>query len=134
MTFFAMNNRTDPLTETRVTDALRATLTRVGGIAALGLGGLLLLALVSHNPTDPNLFNAVSHAPTNLLGTLGAYGADILLRVFGLGAWVLPLAGLTWGLRLTLLKGADRVIRALLLPLAIPLLCLFAATHVPGPS
>ncbi|MEL6575562.1 MAG: DNA translocase FtsK 4TM domain-containing protein [Pseudomonadota bacterium] len=134
MTFFAMNNRTDPLTETRVTDALRATLTRAGGIAALGLGGLVLLALVSHNPTDPNLFNAVSHAPTNLLGTLGAYGADILLRVFGLGAWVLPLAGLTWGLRLTLLKGADRVIRALLLPLAIPLLCLFAATHVPGPS
>ena len=54
---------------------------------------LLLLALVSYSPLDPSWNSASvltgSHAARNWIGVVGAYGADMLLQFFGVGAFLL---------------------------------------------
>jgi S-DNA-T family DNA segregation ATPase FtsK/SpoIIIE len=65
---------------------------------------LLLLALASYSPLDPSLNSASvltgSHAARNWIGIVGAIFSDILLQVFGLGAFLLPvfpgLMGARW--------------------------------------
>ncbi|MEL6582262.1 MAG: DNA translocase FtsK 4TM domain-containing protein [Pseudomonadota bacterium] len=134
MTFFALNTPPEPVAETRLTAALRSAAVRSLGAVLVLLGLGLTLMLATHAPGDPSLFNAVSHAPSNALGTLGSYGSDILLRVFGWAAWVWPVASLVWGARFATLNGADRWPRILMLPLAAPVLTVFAAAHVPSAS
>ncbi len=56
----------------------------------LGLG--IALSLASFNPSDPSWDTATHVVRTqNLMGRLGAFGADLLLQFFGLGAYLLPL-------------------------------------------
>ena len=65
---------------------------------------LLFLALVSYSPLDPS-FNSASvltnaHAARNWIGVVGASISDLLLQLFGVGAFLLPvfpaLAGARW--------------------------------------
>src|SRR5215475_15439133 len=64
---------------------------------------LLLLALCSYSPLDPSFNTAsalvASHVARNRIGVVGAYGADMLLQVFGLGAFLLPLFAAAVGIR-----------------------------------
>ena len=59
-------------------------------IAAL----LILLALVSYSPLDPSLNTAAPGAdirpPHNWIGVVGAFGADLLLQLDGISAFLLP--------------------------------------------
>src|SRR5450432_1566531 len=62
----------------------------------LGVSALLLfLALASYSPLDPSLNSASlltgSHAARNWIGVVGAWIADLVLQVFGLGAFLLPI-------------------------------------------
>jgi len=54
---------------------------------------LLFLALVSYSPLDPSWNSASvltgSHAARNWIGVVGAFGADMLLQFFGIGAFLL---------------------------------------------
>jgi S-DNA-T family DNA segregation ATPase FtsK/SpoIIIE len=68
------------------------------GIILIGVAFLLGVALYSYSPSDPSL--NVQHVGTvteihNLGGVVGAYGADILMQVVGVAAYLLP-AGLLW--------------------------------------
>ncbi len=65
---------------------------------------LLFLALVSYSPLDPS-FNSASvltetHAARNWIGVVGASISDLLLQLFGIGAFLLPvfpaLLGAKW--------------------------------------
>ena len=55
---------------------------------------LLVLALVSYSPLDPSLNTAatpVAGKPAhNWIGVVGAFGADVMLQLFGVSAFLLP--------------------------------------------
>ncbi|HET9407121.1 MAG TPA: DNA translocase FtsK [Candidatus Sulfotelmatobacter sp.] len=64
---------------------------------------LLFLALISYSPLDPSLNSASvltgSHAARNWIGVVGAYGSDIVLQFFGMGAFLLPIFPAVLGAR-----------------------------------
>ncbi|WP_396594935.1 DNA translocase FtsK 4TM domain-containing protein [Brevundimonas sp. R86498] len=62
-------------------------LVRFRGVLQALLATLLIVALVSWNPTDPSLNAASSSAPTNWLGANGALFADLFMQSLGLAAW-----------------------------------------------
>ena len=64
----------------------------VFGIATLAVALCMLLALASFDPADllPNGPAADTGRTANLIGPVGASVADILLRIFGLAAFLLP--------------------------------------------
>ena len=51
-------------------------------------------------PGDPSLNHATGSAPHNLLGLPGAYVSDLLLQTFGLAIVLVPVALITWGVRM----------------------------------
>ena len=64
------------------------------GATFLACAIFLLLCLASYHPTDPSFThfspgNAKTH---NLIGSVGSHIADSLIRLFGIGAFVIPLA------------------------------------------
>jgi len=67
----------------------------VGGGLLLG-AGVTLLALLSYHAGDPSFSHTGSGEVQNLLGAGGAYWADLLLQLFGLGAWLFPLCFGVW--------------------------------------
>src|SRR6266404_527592 len=65
---------------------------------------LLFLALASYSPLDPSLNSASiltgSHAARNWIGIFGAYLSDIILQIWGVGSFLLPIfmgmLGMRW--------------------------------------
>ena len=64
---------------------------------------LLFLALASYSPLDPSLNSASvltgSRVARNWIGIVGAFGSDLLLQFFGIGAFLLPVFALGLGIR-----------------------------------
>jgi S-DNA-T family DNA segregation ATPase FtsK/SpoIIIE len=64
---------------------------------------LLFLALASYSPLDPSLNSASvltgARVARNWIGIVGAFGADLLLQFFGVGAFLLPVFALGMGIR-----------------------------------
>ena len=52
------------------------------------------------SPADPSLNHATGSAPVNLMGVPGAYVSDLLLQTFGLAIVLVPVALITWGVRM----------------------------------
>lgn len=75
-------------------------LNEVVAVVLLFAGIGLTLALVSYHPTDPSFNTAAPSGlrPLNLLGRVGAHTSDLLLQVFGLAAFALPVmsVALAW--------------------------------------
>jgi len=110
--------------------ALRRRLTELWGSGFLALGLLVAAALISYDPGDPSHFRATGEAPRNWLGRPGAILADPMMRFLGLGAWVAVAFLLAWGLRLVRHRGEERIwVSVLILPVAVVLGTVFAATH-----
>jgi S-DNA-T family DNA segregation ATPase FtsK/SpoIIIE len=69
----------------------------------LFLAGLLCgLALLSHDPRDPNLFTLTTGAPTAPSNWIGGFGATLsasLYALLGVVAWIVPVFLLFWGFR-----------------------------------
>jgi len=81
-------------------DFLRRRLMELVGSGVTVAGVFLLLALFTFSPGDPSLNHATASAPKNLVGWPGAYIADLLLQTFGLAIFLVPVAMITWGVRL----------------------------------
>ncbi|NIJ07397.1 S-DNA-T family DNA segregation ATPase FtsK/SpoIIIE [Sphingomonas vulcanisoli] len=60
-----------------------------GALAILALVLLLGFALASYHPVDPALNTAAGGPPANVLGTAGAWIADLLFTLFGVAALLL---------------------------------------------
>jgi len=64
---------------------------------------LLFLALASYSPLDPSLNSASvltgSRVARNWIGVVGAFGSDLLLQFFGIGAFLLPVFAIGMGIR-----------------------------------
>ena len=80
-------------------------------IGLIGFGVLalyLLIAIVSHSPSDTSFsFSGDATEVRNWAGSSGAYVSDLLLYLFGLVAYLLPVAVLLLGVRL-IYRGSDR--------------------------
>ena len=67
----------------------RRTGAMTGALGILALALLAAFALASYHPGDPALNTAAGGPPRNVLGGTGAWGADLILSLFGLPAALL---------------------------------------------
>src|SRR5262249_48153879 len=81
-------------------DFLHRRMMELVGVGVATAGVVLLLALFTFSPGDPSLNHATGSPPHNILGLPGAYVADLLLQTFGLAIVLVPIALITWGVRL----------------------------------
>jgi S-DNA-T family DNA segregation ATPase FtsK/SpoIIIE len=81
-------------------DFLRRRMMELAGIGLAASGVLLLMAIFTFSNADPSLNHATGTPPNNLLGLPGAYISDLLLQSFGLAIVLLPIAMITWGVRM----------------------------------
>jgi S-DNA-T family DNA segregation ATPase FtsK/SpoIIIE len=81
-------------------DFFRRRMMELVGAAIAVLGVLLLMAVFTFNAADPSLNHATGVAPANLMGLPGAYVSDLLLQTFGLAICLVPVALITWGVRM----------------------------------
>ncbi|MBD1141274.1 DNA translocase FtsK 4TM domain-containing protein [Pelagibacterales bacterium SAG-MED39] len=61
------------------------------GVLIFCLGILLLIALISYSPTDPNFIFPKDTEIKNILGFQGSYISDLFLQSFGLIAYLIPI-------------------------------------------
>jgi DNA segregation ATPase FtsK/SpoIIIE, S-DNA-T family len=81
-------------------DFLRRRMMELVGAAIAVIGVLLMMAIFTFNAADPSLNHATGVAPANLIGLPGAYVSDLLLQTFGLAICLVPVALITWGVRM----------------------------------
>jgi S-DNA-T family DNA segregation ATPase FtsK/SpoIIIE len=70
----------------------------MAGLLLLGVLGLAITALSTWNVLDPSYSNATSRQPSNILGSSGAYFADLMMQFFGLAAVLSLLPVFAWSL------------------------------------
>lgn len=65
----------------------------IAGIVSLAIAIFLLLCLFSYHPSDPSFTHFVAETAKthNLIGSLGSYSADSLIRLLGVGVLWLPI-------------------------------------------
>jgi S-DNA-T family DNA segregation ATPase FtsK/SpoIIIE len=87
--------------------------TLLGGAILVVLGLVALVALASYRPSDPSFNTAAAGPVGNWMGWGGAYGADLLLSLWGPGAGLLVPLSFVLGLRLSRGTDAGRWVRSL---------------------
>ena len=121
----------DPLFDQTTQVALQRRGKELVGAGLIVVSVLMAMILTSYSPDDPGIGMATDQAAQNLLGRFGAYVASALFMIVGYGSWMLPLAGVVWGLRLMLHRGEERLMRAVFTPIAMVLASLHATAMVP---
>jgi S-DNA-T family DNA segregation ATPase FtsK/SpoIIIE len=81
-------------------DFLRRRMMELVGLALAAGGVALLMSIFTFSNADPSLNHATGNPPANLLGLPGAYVSDLLLQTFGLAIVLVPVAFITWGVRM----------------------------------
>ncbi|HZH35140.1 MAG TPA: DNA translocase FtsK 4TM domain-containing protein, partial [Pyrinomonadaceae bacterium] len=81
------------------TDARASLANEIVAIALAALSVLLALCLFTYNPQDPSLNTASQNETQNLIGTIGANFASVLLQFIGVTAYLLPFVGLVMAWR-----------------------------------
>ncbi|MCG8490992.1 MAG: DNA translocase FtsK 4TM domain-containing protein [Sneathiellales bacterium] len=105
MNFKGSGSKSISLLPSGSTDFLYRRAVELLGVSLLVLAVLGAVMLLTYSPLDPNFNHATSAEPENLLGTVGAYGADLLLQTIGLGSVLLLLGLVAWAWRVTSHKG-----------------------------
>jgi len=81
------------------------------GLVLCGLAVAMTLSCLSYHTTDPSWNTATTAYPQNWLGSFGAYIADFILQLFGLGTVIIVGGMLLVGLRL--LRARQKPLRLL---------------------
>src|SRR5260370_5821905 len=81
-------------------DFLRRRLMELVGVGIAVAGVLLLMSIFTFSNADPSLNHATGTPPNNLMGLPGAYISDLLLQTFRLAIVLVPVALITWGVRM----------------------------------
>ncbi|MCE2579243.1 DNA translocase FtsK 4TM domain-containing protein [Komagataeibacter sp. FNDCR1] len=111
-------------------------LAEAGGVVLWMLALALMAALWSYDPRDSSANTSSAQAPTNLLGTVGAYVSDFLLQNMGVTSALAILALIAWGWRIIRHNGVGSgLIRVTALLAAMPVVsALLAALPIMLPS
>ena len=82
---------------------------------------IIFLSLLTFSVKDNSFFNYNSalDKTQNILGILGSYLSDLLLRTFGIIIYFLPLTLLIWSIKVIFLKSAITWLNFLFLPITI---------------
>src|SRR5947209_17962039 len=95
----ATSHKTTSLTEGG-RDFLRLRMMELVGVGVAIAGVLLLMSIFTFSNADASLNHATGTPPNNLMGLPGAYVSDLLLQTFGLAIVLVPVALITWGVRM----------------------------------
>ena len=78
---------------------LSRRISEFAGVALFALSLIWLIALVTHEPTDPVWFftTDASYAPANFVGRVGAFLSELSFQLFGYASYLLPLVAATVG-------------------------------------
>ena len=79
-------------------------LLEIFGIIFILLGILLLIALISYSPNDPNFIFPSTTKINNLLGFQGSFTSDLLFQAFGVISYLIPLTLIFTGTNIFKLK------------------------------
>ena len=79
-------------------------LLEIFGIIFILLGILLLIALISYSPNDPNFIFPSTTKINNLLGFQGSFTSDLLFQAFGVISYLTPLTLIFTGINIFKLK------------------------------
>ncbi|AFS48130.1 FtsK/SpoIIIE family protein,FtsK family protein [alpha proteobacterium HIMB5] len=79
-------------------------LLEIFGIVFILLGILLLIALLSYSPNDPNFIFPSTTKINNLLGFQGSFTSDLLFQAFGVISYLIPLTLIFTGINIFKLK------------------------------
>lgn len=102
----------------------------IGILALATTAAFLVLAIASYSPTDASFsYSTAATDPDNLVGTLGAYFADLVLYFLGWVAYLIPVAFGVVGVRL-LLNRSDSVNWLFGLVRSTGWLCLLVSTTI----
>ena len=125
--------RRDPLLDSKLQAVVERRTKELMGIAMLVSGLMVAILLATYSPSDPNWLSASTEPVQNWLGRFGASIAAPLFVIVGWGSWAIVVVLLVWGARFALHWGSDRAFsRLIFAPIAIAMLAVYAATHVPG--
>ena len=83
------------------------------GIVILALSILMLAALISYNPNDPNFIYPKNEGINNILGINGSIGADFLLQSIGLISYFLPITLIFLSIAIIYQKNLIQIINCL---------------------
>jgi S-DNA-T family DNA segregation ATPase FtsK/SpoIIIE len=86
---------------------LKRALWRSCGVAVLALLAAAVAAIATYHPTDPSFNTASRDAAQNALGIPGAYVADMMLQLVGLGVLAIFFVVASWGTRLARGEAVD---------------------------
>ncbi len=118
---------------------MQRQLREAGLVAAVSLALFLIIALLSHHPDDPGWSSSGAGGNVhNLIGSIGAWTADVLLSLFGYVAFLLPALVALVGWFVYRGKGLDEtrhiapVWRSGALLLCALSLCALTALHIGG--
>jgi len=112
----------------------------VGGIVML-MAAIIAAALLSHSPQDLSFNTAYSSEEavnmSNLCGSWGAYGSDIIYQIFGMSGFLFPVVLVAWGWRIVSggnlemvgWRGISTVVSAVSLSIAVGAFKLTQATN-----
>src|ERR1700743_3125603 len=91
-----------------IREALVRRLREVAGLGLIAFAGGAAAALMTWSVQDPSLSHATSRAIRNIAGYPGAIGADLLMKILGLGAIMMILPIAMWGWRMMTHRDFDR--------------------------
>ena len=75
-------------------------LIEITGILICSVGILLLIALISHSPSDPNFIFPENTEIKNILGFQGSYISDLFLQSIGLITYIIPFTYIFTGINI----------------------------------
>ena len=75
-------------------------LIEITGITLSLIGALLLIALISYSPSDPNFIFQENTEIKNLLGFQGSYISDLFLQSLGLISYLIPITFIFSGINI----------------------------------
>ena len=79
-------------------------LAEIFGIIIFAIGGLLLIALITYSPEDPNFIFPDNKEIKNLLGFKGSFVSDLFFQSFGLISYLISLTFILTGANIFRLK------------------------------
>ena len=79
-------------------------LIEISGILISIFGVLLLIALISYSPSDPNFIFPENTKINNLLGFRGSYIADLFLQSIGFISYLIPISYILSGINIFRIK------------------------------